>query len=83
MRQEQLERRMLGNGGYESEDRHMQAKVPSSLKQIKGATKLGAGTLARNSTALMPLTENESNLRAQHEIQMIKKLKQDKEDDLK
>jgi|TARA_B110001450_G_scaffold188397_1_gene176484 hypothetical protein len=29
----------------------------------------------------MPLTENEQNLRAQHEIMMIKKLKQEKEED--
>lgn len=49
--------------GYQSEERDA-PKLPSSLKQLKGTTKLGGGTLARNSTALMPLTENESNLRA-------------------
>jgi hypothetical protein len=33
------------------------------------------------STALVPLTENEQNLRALHEIEMIKKLKREKEED--
>ena len=29
--------------------------------------------------ALMPITENSQNLRAMHELEMIKKLKKDKE----
>jgi len=33
----------------------------------------------RNSMALMPITENNQNLRAMHELDMIKKLKRDKE----
>ena len=53
MRQEQIERRMLG---YESEENKALTKNKSQ-KTMKG-------TMGRNSTALMPLTENEYNLRA-------------------
>jgi uncharacterized tellurite resistance protein B-like protein len=37
------------------------------------------GTANRNSMALMPITENEYNLRAKQELDLIKKFKKDKE----
>jgi len=72
--------------GYDSEDRASQGRVPGSLRPVKSIGTLKAGTLHaqnynRGTVALMPLTENEQNLRAQHEIEMIKKLKREKEED--
>jgi len=65
--------------GYDSEGKDSQGRIPGTLRPVKSIGKIG--TVARGSTALMPLTENEQNLRAQHEIMMIKKLKQEKEED--
>jgi hypothetical protein len=67
--------------GYESEDKASQGRAPGSLRPVKSIGTLKVGTIGRGSTALMPLTENEQNLRAQHEIEMIKKLKREKEED--
>lgn len=66
--------------GYESEDKASQGRAPGSMRQNKSIGTLKVGTMAR-STALVPLTENEQNLRALHEIEMIKKLKREKEED--
>ena len=52
IRQEQIERKMLG---YESDDKTLAKSISS--KKMKG-------TAGRNSMALMPITENEYNLRA-------------------
>ena len=57
--------------GYESDDKTLNKN--KSYKAMKGT---GAG---RNSMALMPITENEYNLRAKQELDMIKKFKKDKE----
>ena len=54
LREETVERKMLG---YDSEPR-----AGGSRKDGRSAGK--AATLARNQTALVPLTENEPNLRA-------------------
>jgi len=71
-----VERRMLG---YESEDKP--ASVNASLKGMKSLKNIkGTG---RNSMALMPITENQQNQRALHEIEMIKKFKKDRELDEK
>lgn len=69
-KQEQVERRMLG---YESDDK----KRGGSLSVSK--SKKGLETSGRNSMALMPIAENQQNLRALHELEMIKKYKKDKE----
>ena len=72
-RQEQIERRMLG---YDSDDKALANQPYQSLshgKSLKNARSNG-----RNSMALMPITENTQNLRAMHEIEMIKKYKHDK-----
>ena len=41
MRKEQLERKMLTNGGYESDARKPPQKAPNSLKQTSAPRKLG------------------------------------------
>lgn len=66
--------------GYESEGKDSQGRSPGSLKPVKSIGTLKGGAAGR-SLALMPLTENEQNLRALHEIEMIKKLKREKEED--
>ena len=73
-RMEQVERRMLG---YESDDKASVGRAPGTLSQTKNNQTLkGSG---RNSMALMPIAENQQNLRALHELEMIKKYKKDKE----
>ena len=69
MRQEQIERKMLG---YESDERALSKNKSSKIMK-------GMMTGGRNSMALMPITENEYNLRAKQELEMIKKFKKDKE----
>ena len=56
--------------GYDSDDKLLSKN--RSLKNMKG-------TAGRNSMALMPITENEYNVRAKQELDMIKKFKKDKE----
>ena len=73
-RQEQVERRMLG---YESDEKNRDRGSLSVGKSKKG---LGVkGVSGTNSMALMPIAENQQNLRALHELEMIKKYKKDKE----
>lgn len=64
--------------GYESEDKpYSSPNAPyQSLNNVKSLKSKSNG---RNSMALMPITENNQNLRAMHELEMIKKLKRDKE----
>ena len=50
--------------GYESEDKISQGRAPGSLRQNKSIGTLKVATMGRGSTSLMPLTENEQNLRA-------------------
>ena len=70
--------------GYESEDKVSQGRAPGSLRPVKSIGTLKVGSIiSRGSVALIPLTENEQNLRAQHEIEMIKKLKREKEEDIR
>jgi len=67
--------------GYESDDKAFSKKNPpvtmlsgtKSQKSLKGA--------GRNSIALMPITENQQNLRALHELELIRKYKREKEDE--
>ena len=77
-RQEQVERRMLG---YQSDEKNKMygADGLSVSKSRKGLGLGQKGTLGRNSMGLMPITENQQNLRALHELEMIKKYKKEKE----
>lgn len=75
-RMEQVERRMLG---YESDDKASAGgRIPGSLSVSKSKGGLGSKGEGRNSMALMPIAENQQNLRALHELEMIKKYKKDK-----
>ena len=81
LRQEQIERRMLGyesdekNGGRNQEP-YGTLGVSNSRKGLGLGPKNGTG---RNSMGLMPIAETQQNLRALHELEMIKKYKKDKE----
>lgn len=76
-RQEEVERRMLG---YESDEKAKGAAAPlASVRGNSSTKKLSKGTAGRNSMALMPIAENQQNLRALHELEMIKKYKKEKE----
>lgn len=74
-RQEQIERRMLG---YESEEKPY-SSPNAPYGSLANAKSLKSKSNGRNSMALMPITENTQNLRAMHELDMIKKLKRDRE----
>lgn len=68
---EQVERRMLG---YESDDKGSTGVKNSGQLSISKSRK-GLKASGRNSMALMPIAENQQNLRALHELEMIKKYK--------
>ena len=69
LKRDQMEKKMLGYGGSAT-------KNPGSMGSMKTLKKSTAG---RHSTALLPVMENEYNLRAMHEIEVIKQNLKDKE----
>lgn len=77
-RQEQIERRMLG---YDSDEKAASQGGHPQQALSTGKSLKNARTNGRNSLALLPITENTQNLRAMHELEMIRKYKKDKEDE--
>jgi hypothetical protein len=60
--------------GYESDDRKGEGSYGTNTLNVKKPKAPG-----RNSMALMPIVENQQNLRAMQELEIIKKYKKEKE----